>query len=343
MSAPLRVTLVGCGAMSRGWLKAIQEIGSGVEIVGLADLAEENAIRRRDEFELRNAAVGTDFVEILERTRPDVVFDCTVPEAHHPVGMAALRRGCHVLVEKPLADSMDHARELVRTADEENRILAVIQNRRYESRARRLRRLLGSGELGELTTANADFFIGAHFGGFREHMRHVLLIDMAIHTFDVARFFTGTDPVAVYCKEWNPKGSWYDHDASAICIFEMTDGVVFTYRGSWSSEGCHTTWESNWRFIGTEGSAVWDGADDFRAEKVVGREGFTYPKAPVGLPEPSDEDRVGGHQGLIADFLDCVRTGRSPETSAADNIKSLAMCFAAAESADAGRRVEIRI
>jgi predicted dehydrogenase len=174
-------------------------------------------------------------------------------------------------------------------------------------------------------------------------MRHVLLIDMAIHTFDVARFFTGTDPVAVYCKEWNPKGSWYDHDASAICIFEMTSGVVFAYRGSWSSEGCHTTWESNWRFIGTEGSAVWDGADGFQAEKVVGREGFTYPKAPVGLPEPSAEDRVGGHQGLIADFLDCVRTGRQPETSAADNIKSLAMCFAAAESADAGRRVEISI
>lgn len=341
MADRLRAVLVGCGAMSRGWLKAIQGLADAPEIVGLVDLVEGNARLRKDEFELESAVLGTDFEDMLDRTKPDVVFDCTVPEAHHPVGMAALQRGCHVLVEKPLADSMERARELVRTAQAEDRLLAVIQNRRYESKARRLRRLIAGGQLGEITTTHVDFFIGAHFGGFREHMRHVLLIDMAIHTFDVARFFTGTDPVAVYCKEWNPQGSWYDHDASAVCIFEMTDGVVFTYRGSWASEGCHTTWEADWRFIGTEGSAVWDGADHFQAERVAAREGFNYPKETVALPEPAPEDRVGGHQGLIADFLDCVRTGRTPETAAADNIKSLAMCFAAAESGETGRRVEV--
>ena len=67
---------------------------------------------------------------------------------------------------------------------------------------------------------------------------------MAIHTFDMARFISGADPVAVYCKEWNPSGSWYDHDASAIAIFEMTGGIVYTYRGSWCAEGLNTTWES---------------------------------------------------------------------------------------------------
>src|SRR6266581_2652143 len=72
--------------------------------------------------------------------------------------------------------------------------------------------------------------IGAHFEGFRQHMRHVLLLDMAIHTFDAARLLTGADPVSVYCKEWNPVGSWYDHDASAVAFFEMTNGIVYTYR-----------------------------------------------------------------------------------------------------------------
>ena len=61
-----------------------------------------------------------------------------------------------------------------------------------------------AGTLGPLTTLHSDFYIGAHFGGFREQMRHVLLLDMAIHTFDAARLLSGADPVAVYCQEWNP-------------------------------------------------------------------------------------------------------------------------------------------
>lgn len=343
MTEPLKIVHVGCGAMSRAWLEAATEIPDQARVVGLADLVEENARRRAEEFQLSEAVVGTDFLEVIERTEPDIVFDCTVPGAHYPVSLGALQHGCHVLVEKPLADTLDHARELVRTARGHDRLFAVIQNRRYESRSRRLRRFLGSGVLGDLTTANADFYIGAHFGGFREQMDHVLLVDMAIHTFDIARFFTGTDPVAVYAHEWNPKGSWYQAGASAVCIFEMTDGVVFTYRGSWSSEGCHTTWESEWRFVGTTGSATWDGEDDFRAERVSGPGGFYTDKEPLTLPEESPEDRIGGHRGLIHDFIRCVREGDTPETAGADNIKSLAMVMAAVESAETGRRVEINI
>ena len=61
----------------------------------------------------------------------------------------------------------------------------------------------------------ADFFIGAHFGGFRDEMAHVLLLDMAIHTFDQARKILGADPVSVYCHEFNPAGSWYAGASSA--------------------------------------------------------------------------------------------------------------------------------
>ena len=54
-----------------------------------------------------------------------------------------------------------------------------------------------SGAIGDITTVTVDFYVGAHFGGFRAEMDHVLLLDMAIHSFDEARFLSGTDPVAV--------------------------------------------------------------------------------------------------------------------------------------------------
>jgi predicted dehydrogenase len=278
---------------------------------------------------------------MLNATRPDVVFNCTVPEAHTPVALTALAHGCHVLGEKPLADSMENARRMIAAAAQADRILAVIQNRRYDPNIRRLRHFVATQAVGPLTTANSDFLLGAHFGGFRDHMAHVLLLDMAIHTFDAARLVTGADPVSVYCKEWNPAGSWYDRDASAVAIFEMSDGLVYTYRGSWCAEGLNTTWESDWHLIGTTGSVHWDGATAITAERVAQGGTFRSTLEPVAVPEVDVTGKTGGHGGVIAEFVRCVRTGEQPETRAEDNIKSLAMVFGAIESAESGRVVPI--
>ncbi len=203
--------------------------------------------------------------------------------------MEALEQGCHVLGEKPLADSMDKARKMVEASERAGRIYAVIQNRRYDPNIRRLRRFLKAGEIGPITTVNSDFYIGAHFGGFRDHMAHVLLLDMAIHTFDAARLLTGADPLSVYCLEWNPAGSWYDRDASAVAMFEMTGGTVYTYRGSWCAEGLPTSWESEWRIIGARGTAQWDGRDGIAAQRWLERTESSTPRCGT-LRSP---DRVG--------------------------------------------------
>ncbi|HEY3285334.1 MAG TPA: Gfo/Idh/MocA family oxidoreductase, partial [Armatimonadota bacterium] len=283
MGERVRAVMVGCGGISHAWLTAARDIPE-LDMVGLVDLREEAASGRSQEFGLTSAVVSTDLEAVRDELSPDAVFDCTPPEVHVDITVQALEHGCHVLGEKPLADSMANARRCLEAARRADRIFAVIQNRRYDPRIRRLRKLLVSGELGKLTTLNSDFYIGAHFGGFRDHMEHVLLMDMAIHTFDAARFISGADPVSVYCKEWNPAGSWYDHDASAVAVFRMTGGLVYTYRGSWCSEGLNTTWECDWRAIGTQGSATWDGAEAYRAQKVSATEGFHSDMADVVVP-----------------------------------------------------------
>jgi predicted dehydrogenase len=341
MEKTIRAVLAGCGGISGAWLKAFPGI-AGLEIVGLVDIREEAAKKRRDEFGLAGARVGTDLRAMLDATKPDAVFDCTVPEAHRSVVLSALERGCHVLGEKPLADTLEHALEMVAAAGKSEKTYAVIQNRRYDARIRRLRGFLRSGGLGRLTTVNSDFYLGAHFGGFRDRMEHVLILDMAIHTFDAARFISGADPVSVYCKEWNPSGSWYDHDASAIAIFEMTDGVVYCYRGSWCSEGLNTTWECDWRVIGDKGTALWDGAEAFRAETVAATGGFKSEMRAAEVPAFAEPGKDGGHAGQIADFVRCIRVGETPETVCTDNIKSIAMVFAAIESATTGKPVKVR-
>jgi predicted dehydrogenase len=337
----LRAVLVGCGGISRAWLNALTGIPN-LELVGLVDLKEEAARSRADEYDLHDALVSTDLATALDEAQPDVVFDCTVPEAHVHVTLEALERGCHVLGEKPMAGTLDNARKMVAAAQQAGRTYAVMQNYRYNSGIRRLKHFLESGGIGPITTVHSDFCIGAHFGGFRDRMEHVLLLDTAIHTFDAARLITGADPVSVYCQEWNPSGSWYDHGASAVAIFKMTDGIVYTYRGSWCAEGLNTTWGSEWRIIGEKGSVKWDGDDNFQAQVVAETGGFFSKWQDIDIPPRDDTSKAGGHTGLIKEFVHCITTGATPETICTDNIKSLAMVFGAVESAELKTSVEIR-
>lgn len=342
MGDKLRVVHVGCGGISKGWFKAATE-NPAVEVAGIVDLREEAARQRATEFNLTGAAIGIDLKAMLRKVKPDIVFDCTIPEAHVDVVITALRAGCHVLGEKPLADSMANARRMVAAAQKADKLYAVMQNRRYDPRIRRLRAFLDSGAIGTPTTFHSDFFIGAHFGGFRDRLRHVLLLDMAIHSFDEGRFISGADPVAVYCREWNPAGSWYDHDASAVATFEMSNGLVYTYRGSWCAEGLNTSWQCDWRILGPQGTVTWDGSNVFQAQVVAKTGGFLSEMRAVEVPEVDPAGKTDGHQGCINDFIRCVQTGAVPETICTDNIKSLAMVFGAVESAETGRRVEIKI
>lgn len=339
-----RAVLAGCGTMAKGWLRALRdapELRGRVQLVGFVDLNLDAAKALQAEFGRADAVSDTDLAAVLSTAKPELVFDVVVPSARHDVVMTALSGGCHLLTEKPMAVSLEDARAQIAAATAGGRVYAVVQNRRFVNGVRRIRETLASGVLGDLTALHADFFIGAHFGGFREQMEHVLLLDMAIHTFDTARFISRADAVAVYCLETNPLGSWYRHGAAANTIFEFSNDIVFTYRGSWAAEGGATSWESRWRVIGTAGTLLWDGAENFEAQIVSGESGFLRPLRDVAVPLPPHPEQTLGHASVIADFLDAVETGRAPETSGADNIKSLAMVLGAIESATTHRRVLI--
>ncbi|SFO27797.1 Predicted dehydrogenase [Mesorhizobium sp. NFR06] len=337
----MNVVLVGCGAMSTRWLDAARQI-DGLAIVGLVDLDAERARARAREYGLATAVIATSVDAILDQTKPDAVFDVVVPAARREVAFSAFAHNCHLLTEKPLADSPESARAIVEAARRAGRVHAVVQNRRYVADVRRIRRFLDSGAIGKPTSIHADFFVAPHFGGFREEMAHVLLLDMAIHTFDAARYMVAGEPASVYCQEWEPANSWYRQGSSASAMFDLGGGKVFTYAGSWCADGFRTSWEGSWRIVAERGSLIWDGHDTLKAEVVVpGRDGLFDKTQPIEVPPLDPADRVDGHLGIIKDFMRAIETGTEPETRGADNIRSLAMVFGAIESAETGRRVAI--
>ena len=346
MSKRYRVVLVGCGSITKAWLDACQKQFSGrVELVGFVDINADAARARAAEF-APQAWTGTSLETALATLKPDIVFNCTIPDAHLATTTAALKSGAHVLTEKPIASNLSDALSLRATAATTGRTLAVIQNYRCVRGARTVRQVLAAGVIGKLHTVNADFFLAPRFGGFRDAMQHVLLLDMGIHTFDASRFFSGATPLSVYCHEFNPSGSWYAHGASAQAIFEMSHGVVVNYRGSWCAQGLQTNWNSSWRFIGERGTLLWDGGETIKAERVVGEwngKDFHQPVETVEVPLLPDEPVKTGHAGMIGEFLDSLDAGTTPSTIVTDNIQSFAMVEHAILSAESGQRISIKL
>ena len=335
MKRRLRVVHVGCGSIAAEWLRAAAQV-TEMELVGFADLNEEAARARRDEF-APDARAGSDAAALIGGMRPDIVFNCTTPAAHHGVSRAALRAGAHVLSEKPLAATLAQGRDLVDEAAKAHRLLAVSQNYRYRAAPRTVREVLVSGAIGHVTTMTCDYFDALHFGNFRDTMEHPLLVEMAIHHFDLTRFFGADEPTRVDCCEWNPAGSWYRHGASAFATFQFASDLVFSYRGSWCAEGCATAGNGEWRFGGTKGTLMWDGAERIVMETVARAGGFksehTSQVIPVRAAPEADESWVS----VMREFVDCIGTGRQPETAAQDNVRSLAMVSAALADVKARR------
>ncbi|CAG7640804.1 D-apiose dehydrogenase [Paenibacillus solanacearum] len=333
------IVVAGCGGMAKTWVEyAVQR--ENATIVGLVDLREESARAMADRFGL-DVPLFTELGQALSETGANLVFDVTIPESHKQVVSTALSHGCDVFGEKPMAASLEEARELVSLAQRTGRQFAVMQNRRYLPNIRALRGAIDAGTIGTVGTVHADFFIGAHFGGFRDLMDSPLILDMAIHTFDQARWITGANPISVYCHEFNPPGSWYKGNASAICIFEMSDGSVFCYRGSWCAEGFRTPWEADWRVIGSKGTAIWAGGASPVCEVVDETKEPAFHRPLTRVEVPVTWQGREGHHGCLDEMFAAREEGRNAETECSDNIHSVAMVFGAIESAKKGVKIAL--
>jgi predicted dehydrogenase len=341
MSEKKRAIVVGCGGMGGGWIKNVMS-NPRTEIAALVDLRVETARQRAEAVGLDKRLCFDSLLSAVRAVKADFVIDVTVPEAHAAVTCEALRAGLPVLGEKPMAESMVSARRMVAASEETGKLYMVSQSRRYDPIHVATRDLLASGTVGDLTTINCDFYVGAHFGGFRDEMNSPLIVDMAIHHFDMARFMTGADAKSVYAYEFNPKGSWYRGDVSASVIFEMTNGIVFTYRGSWCSEGCHTSWNGDWRIAGTKGTVLMAQDKPPRGERVPdGAECKGLCHAFESFDAPAAAIDGAGIAGSLNEFVDYLETGRAPQGECHDNIKSLSMVFSAVDSSRAGARVPV--
>jgi len=324
-----KIIVAGCGGICHAWIvPALAR--QDCEIAALVDPFEGNALAVKEKYSLQSRVYPT-LASALDNEDADLVFDMTPPRMHHSVVTEALASGRHVFGEKPMSDFLEEAEEMVSCAEKHGKEYFVMQNYRYNAQIIAFRDFLASGQLGDIWRCSARFSKCMHFGGFRDEMESPLITDMAIHTFDAARFITGTSARSVYCREFNPPWSWYKGDACAVCDFEMTGGVTFSYNGSWCAKGLETSWNSEWRVDCEQGCVYWDGADvlQYQTDKS---ESTSILVAPI---------HHTGHAACINEMFDALNNGTRPQTDCRDNIKSVRMVYKALESSRANGRVTV--
>lgn len=318
------VVVVGAGGMGRAWMDTIAA-RDDTRVSAIVDVMPGAARAAADERGW-DVPVVTDVAEALSLGGADLLLNVTVPEAHLAISTASLRAGVPVLSEKPVTPTVSEALLLAGLSDATGVLLATSQSRRYSPGIRAFRSALRS--LGGAAQLDAQFFQNPRFGGFRDEMEHPLLVDMAIHQFDQARYLLDADPVSVYCETFNPPWSWYRGDAAAQAVFRFADGTRFSYTGSWCADGLTTSWNGAWRGSAAKGSARWDGEievvaqarDDDPVESVV---------------EPGAE----GLDAALAEFIAALDGGPAPSGEIHRNVWSLAMVEAAVQSSRLGAPV----
>lgn len=336
---PLRLVQVGMGGWGRDWMSVTAAV-AGVETVAWVDSSPEARAATVARGAPADRVVG-DLGTALDRVEADAALVTTSVGGHVPLSIEALRRGLHVLVEKPFAASLAEAASAIRAADAAGRTLMVSQNYRFHPAPRLAEALVAEGRIGDVVSVEIDF--RRHRIGrddvLRRHQElvHPLLVDMAIHHFDLLRLVLGREAMSVSIEPIRPTSSAYRDPPAAFGTLVFEGDVPASYRGSWLSSGRRTPWAGSWRLEGTRGAIEWASRGDpgvpdaLRIRTAGGR------ARPLTLTAPDHLDRAG----TLAAFAESITSGTEPETSGRRNLPTLALTLAAVRSATERRPVAL--
>jgi len=320
----IRVAFIGSGGIAGFHLGHLEKI-EDVEIVGFCDVVRDRAQARAKQYKAR---AYNDHRRMLDATKPHAVYVCTPPFAHGPYELDAVARGCHILVEKPIATSMDTALE-IRDAVRKARVLSAVGYQdRYQDIIARLRKMLRTRKVATAMgywmggmPGVAWWRVKAQSGG-----QHT---EQTTHIFDMMRYLFGevTSVFAAGSRGLMADVPNYDVEDFSAVTLTFKSGLVASVYSACCLKG-----------YGKVGIDIY--CTDARVEYVERR------SITVHEPNHTEEFTNAADFGQTSDevFITAIRTkGKTNKvlSSYADACKSLALSLAADQSMATGEQVEV--
>ncbi|WP_108022382.1 Gfo/Idh/MocA family protein [Melghirimyces profundicolus] len=335
----IRYGIIGCGHIARKHVEAIRAT-DGAILSAVCDKDPE-----RMEPYLGDGVEGTvDVEEFLGRTDLDVVNICTPSGFHADLTVRAAEAGKHVLVEKPMALTLEDADRMIQACRENGVQLSVVHPNRFRPAIRELRKRLEAGAFGKFSHANAtvrwnrnqEYYDQASWRGTRA-MDGGVLMNQAIHNLDLLLWMMGdVEEVSSYHATRLRR---MEAEDTSVSILKFKNGALGVIEAAVTLYPRNL--EESLALFGEKGTAVvggptanwiqaWQFADlsEGQSEEVRRR----VHEDPYGIP---------GHQCLIRDMTDAVQSGRRPLVTGEDGRRALALVIACQTAAETGRPVRM--
>lgn len=305
----VRIGIIGAGGISYMHEAGYSEIDDLCELVAFCDIDEEQA---RERAEPHQASVYTAYEDLLADPDIDMV-DITVPHhLHYPIALAALAKGKHVLVEKPMAMTAAQAWELIEAAQRAHVRFTVAENTHFVAAYQEAERVLQAGTLGEIRLVRTCI-AGSEVERIRNEANWVgssenqgVLLDSGVHTFYLLKWlFGGVTDIQAIAYKLLPESQVDDH---ALAFGHLANGAVFA-----TTQSCVTEapWSERLEIHGNEGSLIVDQLANPPAIYFHGSNDIDG----TPLPEVSFEPLAWKYLSIVAevqDFVQAIREERAP-------------------------------
>ncbi len=324
------VGVIGCGYWGPNLIRNFAQIRK-CQLVAVADTDAERLEPIRWLYPAVPVLTSAD--ELLALDAIDAVVIATPIETHYPLARAALRRGKHVLVEKPMTATVLQSKELIGLAEQQHRILMVDHTFIYGGAVRKIRDIIDSGELGDIYYYDA---VRINLGLFQRDLN--VLWDLAPHDFSIMSYLIDKEPISVSAVGSAPV-SWdgWRRESIAYITVEYGDGML---------AHMHVNWLSPLKIRrtligGSRKIVVYDHLDPDNQVKIFdkGVEGITdherrrllvqYRTGDMYAPKI---DQTEALEVACKHFVDCIQTGTSPLTDGRAGLKVVQLLEAAQQS-----------
>lgn len=379
MSNPLKVGIVGAGGITRAHLPAYLERPDRVQLNAVCDLVEPLAQELAKKAGID--AVYLDINEMLRDADIEAVDICTTHNSHAPLAIAAAEAGKHVIVEKPMAISVQECRDMIAAADKAGTTLMVAQHLRYAPEARAAKRLLDEGKLGTVEAVRTELFGGGMRGRRRRRRQGErwmqdarrsgggMMMSEQVHHIDLLRYYAGNvKRVNGVCKSLQEHMVHGAEDlVSATLEFESgavgevwakgnaivphgrtytifgDQGVFYASTPTKEQREVEISGATPFRHFGHIMVALNEDVPELDPSNPEDRRKMYFAEPPFKVLPTDDIDLPSPNYFIneILHFADCCRSGEEPLSSGADNIGTMKIIMGIYESSRTGQPVNL--
>ncbi len=346
------IILVGTGNQGEAWCRDFlppNEADDTVAVVAAVDTDEAALERGRELLDLSPDRCYASAEAAVAERDADALALVVPPHVREPLVDLAVEHGLDLLCEKPLADTMPAAARIVRKTEEAGLNVGVTMTQRFRRDVTTLRRRIRSGDHGDVDALYCRYAINARSHGTWKPERlydeayYPMLVEGAVHHLDLLADLAGDRVRTVFCNSWNPTHSEFAGDPNATVQLVMENGTSVSYEGLNTVAATFNGWgDEHVRADCVDGTLMLDGGElrafpyEREEEDFVGNARFED-----GDPVALDEREKWGNAWLVEQFADWCEGGDPMETSARDNLRTMAVVFAAVESAETGEAVDV--